>query len=119
MHTLNNTGIQPQSSGKLASGQVLGNRQLANFASNSDRVFPSVEACTKLEIISDTFPTISEVHSVSSSTPDFKETNNKIITNTHKLYSIHRASATCQLPSPKPIELRLPVTDDNLEKIEQ
>ena len=109
MTAANNNGIDIAGalvlrlSGETAAGTSLSTRQVVYFSKSTDRFFLSKQACVALKIIPDSFPTIGEAHSTTSSE------------------SQSARPCNCPLrgkPPPKPT-LPFAATEENRDRLEQ
>ncbi|XP_014676386.1 PREDICTED: uncharacterized protein LOC106816320 [Priapulus caudatus] len=123
MNAANNKGINIlgaailRFSGKDTSGNTLETRQVTYITDNSDKLFISREACIRLGMIRDTFPTVGETsndqaaHSGSDDHLARDENDSGLAT-----------ECECprrQLPPPPPSSLPFPATEDNREELRQ
>ena len=115
MHAANNKGIHIlgaailRFSGKDKSGNLIETRQVTYVTDNSDKLFLSREACICLGMIPDTFPTIGQIKSQSTSNVSDQST------------SQDNCATECgcprrQMPPPLPSCLPFQATEENREK---
>ena len=132
MHAANNNKIKIlgavliEFSGTSANGERLYTRQVTYVTDSSDKLFLSREGCAKLGMISDSFPTIGDIHNRQHSdavTTITKPKPAQLTTDDHNTLGLAE-QGTCspcrprKLPPPKPKECPFPADDNHLQKIE-
>ena len=101
-------------SGTSTSGQLHETREMVYVTNDSDKLFLSREACTKLGLISTTFPTVGETIRKDLSVSTAVDNDSADTALTKSCNCPRRA-----LPPPKPDRLPFPATEANRERLQK
>ena len=100
-------------SGKSTNGQTHETREITYVSDKADKLFISREACIKLGLISEAFPTVGETSAIPAAA---------LTASASVSESALTTACDCprrQLPPPKPTQLPFPPTDANRERLQK